>query len=242
MLIVKSPRPTKLSDPHCDFSLQSLRELLETPDSEMTWHHFRDLLGPYMPAGSYAESVYFLPKAFDYLIGHDKDALELITSLIWFASEYSQDLENDGILIATRERIYDCLTNLTEHFKVQHFDTDACRAKGWGIPYFDYIANCEPICEGTTDLVRFEAHSDLAVQFVANLANHQGDPIKAAWFLEYAKSKNDVYTPPDYEPINVMLSDKTLLEQAANVVRSHLVESEASPTYWNDTFTTLKLF
>jgi hypothetical protein len=240
-LMAKFPRPASLSDPHNDFNDKSLRDLLSTPDEEMVWSHYKNLLGPFLPAGTYQESVYFLPRAFEYLKSHEESALDLITSVIWFASEKSALLERDGLLESTRACIRDYLNQLTKQFKVLHFDRDACVAKGWGLEHFDYVLNCEAVCEGTTDLVRFSVHADLATEFVNSLALHGGDPAKAAWFLAYANSRNDVYTPPDYEPIPALLSDRHLLEQAAGIVRARVVNHEPSPTYWNDTFASLEL-
>ena len=240
-LLAKCPRPVSLSDPYNDFSEKSLRELLSIPDEEMKWNHYQKLLGPFLPAGTYQESVYFLPRAFEYLKSHEDCALDLITSVIWFASEQSALLERDGLLQSTRTCIRDCLNQLTNRFLVVHFDREECRAKGWGRAYFDYVENCEAVCQGTTDLVRFSAHKDLALDLVDSLARHCVDPVKAAWFLAYANSRNDVYTPPDYEPINALLSDRRLLEQAAGVVRAEVVSREASPTYWRDTFASLEL-
>jgi hypothetical protein len=89
--------------------------------------------------------------------------------------------------------------------------------------------------------VRFTAHADLAEEFVQSLAHHDGNPTRAAWFLEYARSVDAVYAPPDHPPIRKLLSDKSLLEDAAALVRKCLLAQERSPSYWKDTFAALAL-
>lgn len=241
LLYTKHRRPTRLSDPHHDFTAASLAELLSVPDEEMTWHHFSSILGPHLPAGTYTEAAYFFPRAVDYLLSNHEDALDLITPIVGFVSNNAKELEEDGLLSAARESLGICLEELTATFHVQHFDHDACVAKGWRIPYFDYVTNCEVICQGTTDLVRFGVHIDLAEKFVNSLAHHGRNATKAAWFLEYARSVDDVYAPPNLASMRALLSDKTLLQGAAQVVRANLVPGERSPTYWADTFVALAI-
>jgi hypothetical protein len=241
-LDVKRPRPRQLSNPDGEFGPDTIAEILDAPDAHLQWRHFQSLLGPYFTAGTYEEVLYFLPKAFDYILAHDDDSLELVTSLIWFVSIFDEQLRHERLRNATRDRLRDCLSHWTAEFTVVHFDLDACRQKGWGIAYDDCVKNCEVICEGTCDLVRFKQHADLAVEFVQSLAYHAGNDVKAAWFLEYSRSRFDVYTPPDDAQIRELLMDRELLESAAEVVRKQRVVSDPSPTYWRDTFFELGMY
>lgn len=240
-LRIRRPRTTHLSDPFCDFTSEMLREILNTPDGNLRCNDYRNLLGPFLPAGAYEESVYFLPLAMDYLCSHEDEALDLITSIVWFASEYAKQLDSEGMLHATRERLREILRHLTCQFTVIHFDRKACAQKGWGNPSFNLVHNAEVVCVGTSDLVRFKTHQDLAEEFTLSLAHHDGDPIKAAWFLEYARCQSDVYTPPEIPSITSLLSDRLLLEQAASVVIEKVMPNESSPNYWDDTFAFLGL-
>jgi hypothetical protein len=240
-LYSKHRRPTRLSDPHHDFTSSALAELLSVSDDRMTWQHFSALLGPHLPAGTYAEIAYFFPRAVDYLLANHNDALDLITPIVGFASNNSKEFEQDGLHSAARDALLICLASLTAEFAVVHFDKAACAAKGWRLPYFDHVVNQEAVCQGTTDLVRFGVHIDLAVHFVDSLAHHGSSATKAAWFLEYARSANDVYKPPDHLPIRSLLSNQALLQAAARVVRADIQPQERSPTYWRDTFAVLSL-
>lgn len=240
-LHVRQPRPTSLSDPYGDFTEGILRDLLATPDDGMALPHFQNLFGPFLPAGTYEETVYFLPFAFAYILSHQEDALDLVTSLAWFVSEYGDELKSDGLFDGSREKFRECFAQWTRRFTVIHFDEGACRLKGWGLKYCDCVENIEVVCEGTCDLVRFGRHADIVTEFVESLARHNGDDVRAAWFLEYARSQCDVYHPPDYPPILDILADRVVLESARAVVLAKRVNREPSPTYWRDTFAALQL-
>jgi hypothetical protein len=79
---VPHPRPRRLSDPFGDFCDESLARLLDTPDDQLRWNHFKQLLGPFLPAGNYEEIVYFLPFAFNCLLEDDESELELVTPIV----------------------------------------------------------------------------------------------------------------------------------------------------------------
>jgi hypothetical protein len=234
-LDVAYPRPTVLSDPFHDFFADTTRAILAKPDAEFGWSEFKNILGPFLPAGTYDESVYFLPPAFEYIVSHDDEALDLVTSIVWFVSEYSDRLAADGLLHGARERIGECFRIWTRRFKVMHYHESACRAKQWGINYLDLVEQSEVVCEGMCDLVRFGRHADLADGFFRQLAEHGSDPMKAAWFLEMSRARNDVRHPPKRESISLLLSDENLIRSAVSIVKSSLTATERSPTYWRDT-------
>ncbi len=233
------PRPTKLSDPHFDFTPESLNELLATPDEKLEWHHLRNLLGPFLPAGTYQESVYFLPFAFQSL-HREKDALDLTTSVCWFISEYADDLARDRLLDECRSETESCLRRWVADLTIEHFDRSGCAAKGWGLAYFDYVHRSEAVCETLCDLDRFGRHADLADRFITGLASSD-EPVASGWFLELARAQDDVYHPPPRESFQSYFTDTTLLAHKQAIVQEHLAPTSPSPTYWNDVFTKLGL-
>jgi hypothetical protein len=232
-------RPEQFSDPYDDFTPELLEEMLGTPDNQLLWHHYCNILGPFLPAGTYEEGVYFLPRAFQFTLLHEDHALDLITPLVWFISEHAESLKRDGLLTKARESLFACFSHWTSEFIVEHFDRAACKAKGWGRETFDLVKHCEVVCQGTCDLVEFQRHADIAEDFANGLAHHESDPVKAAWFLEYARAKDDVSHPPFHPPIQQLISDRDKLQSAAAVVRETIAKREKSPTYWENTFKAL---
>jgi hypothetical protein len=238
---VKIPysRPKTLSDPYSDFSPEELEQLLAVPDDKLEWHHLRNLLGPFLPAGTYQESVYFLPLAFEFLRRQD-DSLDLTTSVTWFISEHADHLAKDNLLGECRSEIERCLLHWTGDFAVKHFDRDGCAAKGWRLVYFDYVRGSATVCETLCDLHRFKRHADLADHFITLLALSTS-AASSGWFLELARAQNDVYRPPRREVFQRYFSDTGLLARKAAIVRQHLAAKTASPTYWQDVFSRLGL-
>lgn len=233
--VTRYPRPLQLSDPHHDHPWHVTHAILAKPDAELTWVDFQTILGPFLPAGTYEESVYFLPLSLEYIVSNEAEALDLVTSIVWFVSECADRLAGDGLLEAARAQLSECFELWTGKFEVIHFDEAACKAKGWSLKYFDLVKNAEVVCDGMCALVEFVRHADLAENFFRSLADHGSDPVKAAWFLEMARSQTDVFHPPHHAPVSALLADPRLIRSAAAVVKSSMVASEAFPTYWRDT-------
>jgi hypothetical protein len=231
---VKQKRPTKLSDPHFDFTPEMLENLLSTPDAQMHESHYRLLFGPDLPGGTYKEIVYFLPLAFRYILSHEF-ALDSLTAVIGFCSYNENALKKDNLLEVVRE----CFEELLDYWTSEFCVTYTVRHEP-GTSYFDYVRNSQNLAEGIRDLVRFEKFADVGEACVKDLAYHNGDPIKAAWFLEYSSIKR-IIRSPSYESILHLIYDKDLLLEAALVVEREVRPHEKSPTYWRDTFKRLGL-
>lgn len=216
-----------------------LNNLLRKDDSQLNWSDFSCLFGPHLPAGTYEELIYFLPAAFNYLKHHEEDALDLVTPIFGFCSKNAELLRNDGFELLVREQITECLNYWIRDFRIKHYDKEMCIRKGWRLIYQDIVQNTETICEGISDLVRFESFSPLAVEFIKSLAHHGGDLTKASWFLELSRARSDVYAPPEAPEIQSLLSDSNLLNEAYAVVWPEACDYRL--TYWHDTFQKLGL-
>ncbi len=235
----KFRRPRKLSDPYNDFTNEMLTRLLRLKDDEFGWCELSHLFGPHLPAGTYDEVMYFLPRAFSCLKEREDDALSLVTAVFGFCSKNIKNLNRDRLDLLVMEEIRTCLEFWIRDFRVEHFDRQMCKAKGWGRKYFDYVYNSETLCEAITDLTRFEVLSSIATDFVRGLAHHDGDIVKASWFLELSRSRYDVRTPSENLEILSILSNRDLLLNAYVVIWTEV--SEYMPTYWRDTFKKLGL-
>ncbi len=233
-------RPTRLSDPFFDHDEISCNKILATPDSKLVWHDYQNLLGPHLPAGTYEEVVYFLPGAFGFVLHDNEGTSDVMTALIGFTSINADRLQEDGLLDVVRLHLSKCLREWTLTFQVQHRNRMTSLAKTQFRRVNDYVSRSELVCEAIDDLVKFQAHQDLAYEFAKSLAHHADDPMKAAWFLEIAAGQHEHHMCKDFA-IRDLLRNRELLKSAADVVLKHLFENEPSPTYWNDTFEILGL-
>jgi hypothetical protein len=230
------PRPQKLSDPYGDWFLGTAEKLLAVPDDKLEWHHYQGYLGPHLPAGTYEESVYFLPGAFK-MFKEQEHSLDLASPVIGFISKNASQLEADGLLESCRTEVTECLDEWTRNFIVIHFDKDACLEKGWNKrPYFDYVKGVETVCETLCELDRFEMHGDLADVFITNLAQPTVEPEKSAWFLELVRAQDDVRSPPNRQSFLNLFADQDILLEKQLAVEKYVLDKTPSPTYWRDAF------
>jgi hypothetical protein len=232
----KHPRPQSLSDPFHDNTSVSLRQLLSKPDDALRWGDFTILLGPHLPAGTYDEVAYFLPLAFNCIRANKGDALDLCSSLVWYCSEYANDLASDGVLDSARGELRDLLRDWTARFTIIHFDKSACVAKGWRLEYLDLVDMSETVCEMMCDLVGYARHADIVEQFVRDLIDFGTNPSAAAWLLELIRSREGVaYRPPLLPLLEETSVDHRILLTAYELSQTHGEIRDSSPTYWRDT-------
>jgi hypothetical protein len=231
-------RPTTLSDPCHDFTPEHCAELIAKPDDQLTWHDFQCILGPYLPAGTYEESSYFLPLAFKYILEDGENAAELVTSLVGFISRFSEELRRDRAIEAARSQITCCLDHWTSTFVVTHHVCESAGQNGRSRSYSDLVRNSEVVMETTRDLIQFEKHEDLAVSFYVQLANAKDAPTKSAWFLECVRAYlyKDMSRPPKHPEIQRLLDDEQLGVMHSRIVREQLPGYDSTHTYWQDTF------
>ena len=78
------PRPTKLSDPNYDFSPEECAAILAVPDEKMGFQELRNIFQSYLPAGTYEECAYFIPRVLRFLDERDEEVCDLADDfLIW---------------------------------------------------------------------------------------------------------------------------------------------------------------
>lgn len=236
------PRPTTLSDPGNDWTEEDVEAVLSAPASRMTWRDFSALFAVGLPIGEYTESVYYLPAALEYIFHRKNGFNEFFGALISFISEHAKRLDADQLLEPSVQALRECFDSWTSKFAVRHYDREACEAKGWGLLYEDLVENSGEVTELMAELVDGKAHASLADSLFRSLADRHGDPIKAAWFLECVREMRSGVCKnvlKNRSAIHSIINEQPLLQYHAQLVLDHLVDSEPSPTYWNDTFTML---
>ncbi|MFN8447270.1 MAG: hypothetical protein U0521_01380 [Anaerolineae bacterium] len=237
---VKYKRPQKLSDPAHEYTRDERDRLLATPDRQLTYKEFNSLLG-ILPAGTYEETVYFLPLAFRYILVDSNKAIQLVVSLSSYISLAAEQLRKDNLLEPVRDCLKELFSAWTDTFIVIHLDEAACKDRGYGIDHDDYVENSQALIMLLSELVKYKIHQDLAEEFLVGLVAPDATPIQAAWFLELGKVDRTVYFPKDSKLIMQLVKDSTLRRHAAEIVRRHIIPQETSPTYWRDTFRKLGL-
>ena len=238
---IPHPRPTQLSDPFREFLPSMLRNLLATPDAALKGYQLKQILGPYLPAGTYEEAAYFLPLAFDHLRSAGDGAVDLTTAVIGFVYQNAEALTRDGVLDDCRAALSDCLWHNVRDFTITYFNRDACAAKGWRRPYRNDVPRSDEVFQILVDLEQFKRHADLADAFLTQLADSP-NPIPSAWFLELARAQTDAFRPLFRPALTRLLSKTTLLATKRRLVEEQCAATvTASPTYWSDVWHVLEM-
>ncbi len=235
------PRPLFLSDPGNDFTFEELERIVNTPNPELGWSEFRDLFAVGLPAGSYEESVYFLPLAIEYMCSGKEGAFEFFSSVIHFVSDHAEQLSDDQLLIPVQNAFQECFEKWTSTFRVQHYDREACKRMGSGLYYCDLVENADFVCELIWELISFKTLAHWADVMVESLASRHSDPIKSAWFLHCILQMRRGDYEAEREILVTLNADQPLIEYHGGIVLEHLVPSEASPTYWEEVFASFRM-
>src|SRR5688500_11933283 len=197
-LQIKYPRPQELSDPHWDFTADYLEKILATNDQDFDGVGYRILFGPYLPAGTYQELMYFLPLAFAYFAQpeNEGDGHEMLLSLVGFASDHVENLKTDGLLEIVGDCFQECFQSWTTSFSVLHLDKST--GHNWRYrEYRDIVERLSLLSETIYQMRIYSSLADIPGVFAQQLAQNESDPIKAAWFLAYAADEylRDEQTP-----------------------------------------------
>jgi len=240
-IVVKRKRPRKLSDPYRDYHPPYPTKLLETQDHEMGYQELKQFFGPHITAGTYEEVIYFLPLAYDRIRTDRSIAWDLIRSVVWFISEYSEELGKDHLLVSCRSGMSELLGYWTSQFEVDHFDKAACQEKGWGSEYEDHVVYSNLVRLCLTGLYEYEKHRDRAVTFCDRLIKAIRDPYAAAWLLELWRSQGDIGLILSDPKLSESINNMQMIKNAAETIQgSSLVGETGFQTYWPDLFTAIK--
>ena len=84
------PRPTKLSDPNYDFTPEECAAILAVPDERMGFRELGSIFQSYLPAGTYEECAYFIPRVLRFLDDRGDDASDIADNFLdWVAVQKS---------------------------------------------------------------------------------------------------------------------------------------------------------
>lgn len=230
-------RPKSFADPGGDWSEEHAARVLDKPDAELGWWEFRAIFQTGLPLASYQQGVYFAPFAFKHLKERRENHIEYVSSLVWFLSEHKAMLDSDQMTADIERAFRACLEYWTAKFTVIHLDWEACKAKGLGDAYLEYVDGADDALQLLDELGRYKSFDYICADFVRSLSIYRGNPTQSAWYLGYCANRRQHtkrgryrHSPvPDYD-------DRNLIDRHVELVVRELVSKEKSPTFWNDVF------
>jgi hypothetical protein len=180
-------RPTTLSTMGCCYSEAELAAILRKRDDELDWSDFRAIFAVSDCGPTRQERAWFVPSAAKYLTERPSEGLEFISGFIAHFSRNSGDVPVE-YRVRDAEAVFDGLLDAwTARFTIVHFDRAACEAKGWSIPYHDYVMNSQILTDVLEALVLDPALSVIGERFIRRL-QAQDTLTASQWFLELARA------------------------------------------------------
>ena len=232
-LTIPFPKPEQLSDPHGDWELleDKLDLIIKKPEAELDWQDFHCLFQVGLPAGTYEESAYFLPHAFDYLASGKDDSFEFMSDLFWFISENLSKIEADGFKADIQRALRDLLNLWISNFTVEHFDEAACIAKGWRVKFFNRLIDIEYVAGWIDDLVRFKSLEQWAYEQISPWCFTPKRFEDSAWFLALSKQQRSGLLIAPGRFWDLFQDDERILEHYERVMNNPKMKSVAQ-SYW----------
>jgi hypothetical protein len=260
---VPYPRPTTLSDPTNDHPEESLVAILAKGDRFLDWCDYSRLFS-FCPAGSYEESVYFLPRALAAIDQEIDGLYEFKDSVFLWIAQHSALLERDRVLRDACCAISQSLLRAAARFDIEYDDgTRGDLLNTPGIPDPGMVPRAFDVVDTLGNLYDTRTLRGVADEFSALLLRAPWEPIRAAWTLELARRAAtdsqfreclDESRPnrwrmpspppraPDIVPLPDLLRDAALLRAAwTRLRRDPFVTGATSIGYWLDVVETLDL-
>lgn len=175
--------------------------LLEKSDEEIEGVDYRDLLNSNILAGTFEETVYYLPLAVDYLCGNADDQGEMIDEFVDYIFVNRNKIEN--FFNITIEVIIDYVFKCnTGEYSVVHVNKAECRALGWGINSYHYVKKSGLMIDLFKNLNRFEVGKEWIENKIEEMKI--GNETQKKWLYTLYEECNEVF--------GLYLDDEMMLE------------------------------
>ena len=116
---MKYEKPTRLSDPMCDFPPEELNRILLKQDAELDGDDFDRIFQGKMPAGTYEEVRYYIPLVCSY-IENQRDACNFFEHFsIWIGDNYER-LKKDGLIAPVVGAFHSLFRKETSSFSLEY--------------------------------------------------------------------------------------------------------------------------
>ena len=216
----KYPRPSRLSDPGGDFSLDELDAILRKPDAELTDTDLICIFQGALPAGDYPESVYFLPLALKRIGDEDGDVTPtLCENLIRWIGIQKDRLEadrlHDPLMMFFEERF----AELVSTFVLQD---DHPEHSGLAETIFQMLNEVD-IDRGRGDM--------LLKQYLGGVETYE----QASWLIFFVEYQLYGFHR-DSEYLRGAAADKLLLRNAYDLILPRAIGDEKLLRFWDRLF------
>ncbi|MBP5585907.1 MAG: hypothetical protein J6Y92_06095 [Lentisphaeria bacterium] len=184
----KHPKPKQLSDPYQRYGDELKQSILRKTGRDLNTAEFTALFCGSLPAGTYEESVYYLPDVTRYLASHywesvlaDDEAFEeLFKKFLMWTVFFYDELAKDGIWNDLNLFLSDLFALATERFEVRGSVPAGRDHIGYFFLYFgeksfmqtdDPLGTCKNFPFGVTD------------EYMARRFEHPASYVDYAWLI-----------------------------------------------------------
>lgn len=187
---VELSKPDRLSAFGHLNSSEFLNYLLEKSDKELEGVDYRDLLNSNILAGTFEETVYYLPLAVDYLCSNNDDRGEMVDEFVDYLFINKDKIEScfNLELKEILDHVLSC--NIREYSVVQINKTE-CRKLGWGIDSYRYVRRRGMVIELFKNISKFKSGKDWIEKKIEELKN--GNLIEKKWLYELYEECNEIF-------------------------------------------------
>ena len=214
------PRPTKLSDPNYDFTPEECAAILAVPDERMGFRELGSIFQSYLPAGTYEERAYFIPRVLRFLDDRGDDASDIADNFLDWVAVQKAELESDGLLLPICVHLQELLRSCLSELRVQ---MDPLPGKD--VPYPIDCSLVESLIVGLnrTRLVngKYRPFGNAATPIILDAVGTIKDGVAASWFAIFASLlERGVFLSGEAidAPIYDMLTDKARIAKACHLV------------------------
>lgn len=98
--IICDIRPSQLSDPFDEFTLDELREILDKEPQDLGVKEYMNLFHTNLPAGNFQECAFYVPYALQYIHTHlnDSECIEVVGRVNFWVNTQKEELEKLNFL------------------------------------------------------------------------------------------------------------------------------------------------
>lgn len=175
--------------------------LLEKSDDKLEGVDYRELLNSNILAGTFEETVYYLPLAVDYLCSNADDRGEMIDEFVDYIFINGNKIKS-YFNTKTDEILNHVLKCNIKEYSVIHMNKSECKKLGWGIDSYCYVKRSDIVNELFKNVSKFKSGEKWIEKKIEELKN--GNETQKKWLYELYKECNEVF--------GLYLDDETMLE------------------------------